>query len=148
MNRQADQKVAHDRHSRDREFMVGQRVMVRNLRPGPSWIPGTIVSRNGPLSYVVQVKGEQVWKRHIEHLREVGDTPVEEQTEPRSDDQIPIDESVSFPVTPDVEGDATTRPTDVQSNSPEPSPSQTSQPTAVSHRYPCRICRPPKRYRN
>ena len=30
--------------------------------------------------YVVQVKGEQVWKRHIEHLPEVDDTPVEEQT--------------------------------------------------------------------
>ena len=128
--------------------MVGQRVMVRNLRPGPSWIPGTIVSRNGPLSYVVQVKGEQVWKRHIEHLREMGDTPVEEQTEPRSDDQIPIDESESFPVTSDVEGDATTHPTDVQSNSSGPSPSQTSQPTAVSHRYLRRIRRPPKRYRN
>ena len=32
-NRQVDQKVAHDKHSRDQEFMVGQRVMVRNLRP-------------------------------------------------------------------------------------------------------------------
>ena len=56
--------------------MIGQRVMIHNLRPGPTWIPGTIVGRNGPLSYVVQVKGEQVWKRHIEHLREMGDTPV------------------------------------------------------------------------
>ena len=46
--------------------MIGQRVMVRNLRPGPTWIPGTIVGRNGPLSYVVRVKGEQVWKRHSE----------------------------------------------------------------------------------
>ena len=64
--------------------MIGQRVMVHNLRPGPTWIPGTIVGRNGPLSYVVQVKGEQVWKRHIEHLREMGDTPVSD---------IPVDET-------------------------------------------------------
>ena len=77
-NKQADQKVTHDQHSRDRAFMIGQRVhmMVHNLRPGPTWIPDTIVGRNGPLSYVVQVRGEQVWKRHIEHLREMGDTPV------------------------------------------------------------------------
>ena len=75
VNKEANQKVTHDQHSRDREFMIGQRVMARNLRPGPKWIPGTIVGRNGPLSYVVQVEGGQVWKRHIEHLREVGDTP-------------------------------------------------------------------------
>ena len=64
--------------------MIGERVMVRNLRPGPTWIPGTIIERSGPLSYVVQVKGEQTWKRHIEHLQEVGDTPVEQTVEPKS----------------------------------------------------------------
>ena len=150
MNRQADQKKANDRHSRDQEFMVGQQVMAHKffLKLGPSWIPGTIVGRNVPLSYVVQVNGVQVWKRHTEHLQEMGDTPVEEQAETRSDDQIPIDESESFPVTSDVEGDTTTQPFDAQSNSPEPSSSQTNQPTAVSNRYPSRTRKPPKHYRN
>ena len=87
------------------------------------------------------MKGEKVWKRHIEHLREVGDTSVEEQTETRSDDQIPIDESESYPVTSDVEADTTSQP---QSNPSELSSSQTNQPTAVSHRYPRRIRKPPK----
>ena len=68
-NKQADQKVPRDQHSRDREFMIGQRVMVCNLRSGPTWIPGTIVGRSSPLSYVVQAKGgEQTWKRHVEYL--------------------------------------------------------------------------------
>ena len=67
-NKQADQKISHDQHCRNRELMIGQRVMVCNLRPGPTWIPGTIIERSGPLSYVVQVKGEQVWKRHIDQL--------------------------------------------------------------------------------
>jgi len=154
-NKQADQKVAHDHHSRDRQFMVGQRVMVCNLREGPSWIPGTIVGRNGPLSYVVQVKGEQVWKRHIEHLREVGDTPVEEPIGTRSaTDQPPLDESESFPATSDTEGNATTQPSEAQLDSPEQSSSETStspvtnQPTVATRRYPHRIRRPPKRYRN
>ena len=31
-------------------------VMVRNLRPGDKWVPGTIIERTGLLSYVVQVK--------------------------------------------------------------------------------------------
>ena len=100
--KQAEQMVSHDQHSRNREFMIGERVMVRNLRPGPTWIPGTIIERSGPLSYVVQVKGEQTWKRHIEHLREVGDTPVEQTVEPKSSTDLPpIDESESFPVTSD-----------------------------------------------
>ena len=101
--------------------MVGQRVMVCNLREGPSWIPGTIVGRNGPLSYVVQVKGEQVWKRHIEHLREVGDTPVEEPIETRSDTDQPL-----LAATSDTEGNATTQPSDAQLDSPEQSSSETS----------------------
>ena len=96
--------------------------MVCILRTGLSWIPGTIVGRNGPLSYVVQVKGKQICKRHVDHLREVGDTLVEEQTETRSNDEIPIDESVSFPVTSDVEG--YTVPSDAQSGPSEPSPSR------------------------
>ena len=149
-NKQADQKVSHDQHSRDREFMIGQRVMVRNLRPGPTWIPGTIVGRNGPLSYVVQVKGEQTWKRHVEHLREVGDTPLKEIVDAKSSiDPTIIDEPESFP---NVESNSTTQPVDTQLDSPEPTSSQisttpvTNQSPTVSHRYPRRIRGPPKRY--
>ena len=91
--------------------MIGQRVMAHNLRPGPKWIPGTIVGRNGPLSYVVQVEGGQVWKRHIEQLREVGDTPVGdipvEEPPNQNTDQPPIDEE-SYPFTSEASG--TTQP--------------------------------------
>ena len=38
--KQADQKQQHDQHVRLREFTIGQQVMVRNMRPGPSWVPG------------------------------------------------------------------------------------------------------------
>ena len=40
-----------------REFLVGQRVVLRNLRDGPKWVPGVVVGRQGPLSYVVQTTG-------------------------------------------------------------------------------------------
>ena len=43
--------------------------MVRNLRPGPTWIPGTIVEQSGPLSYIVSVLEGTHWKRHVDHLR-------------------------------------------------------------------------------
>ena len=45
------QKTDHDRHARMRQFSIGQRVMAKNLRPGPDWIPAIIVERLGPLSY-------------------------------------------------------------------------------------------------
>ena len=150
VNKQANQKVTHDQHSRDREFMIGQRVMARNLRPGPKWIPGTIVGQNGPLSYVVQVKGGQVWKRHIEQLREVGDTPVGdipvEEPPNQNTDQPPIDEE-SYPFTSEASG--TTQPPDEQLNPSELPASRTvtNQSTQVPHRYPKRVRRPPKRYR-
>ena len=51
---QSRQKEAHDRRARCREFLVGQSVMVRNLRPGPGWIPGVIVECLGPVSYLVE----------------------------------------------------------------------------------------------
>ena len=51
--------------------------MVRNFRQGSRWIPGTVVKQNGPLTYLVKVRETQVWKRHIDHLRQMEDTPRE-----------------------------------------------------------------------
>ena len=85
-----------------------------------------------------------MWRRHIEQLREVGDTPVEEPPN-QSTDQQPIDEE-TFPIT--SEASSTTQPPDEQLN-PSESSSQTvtNQPTSVPHRYPKRFRRPPIRYR-
>ena len=67
------QKAMHDVHAKAREFLVGQRVRVRNLRDGPKWVPGVVLGRQGPLSYVVQTTGGEVWKRHVDQIEEVGD---------------------------------------------------------------------------
>ena len=39
------QKAMHDVHAKAREFLVGQQVMLRNLRDGPKWVPGVVVGR-------------------------------------------------------------------------------------------------------
>jgi len=75
--KQAEQKQQHDLKAKPRELMVGQRVMVRIMWPGPSWIPGSIVRQKAPLTYLVQVGSNQVWKHHVDHLRVRGDTPQE-----------------------------------------------------------------------
>ena len=51
--------------------------MVCNSRPGDKWVPGTILECTGPLSYLVQVSGGQTWKRHIDHFRQMTDSPHE-----------------------------------------------------------------------
>ena len=60
--KQENQMKHHDSHARARELTVRQRVMVRNFRQGPRWIPGTVVKQKGPLTYLVKVRGTQMWK--------------------------------------------------------------------------------------
>ena len=45
--------------------------LVRNHRPGPDWIPGTIIEVLGPVTYIVEIEeGGQHWKRHINQLKD------------------------------------------------------------------------------
>ena len=76
LSRQADQKRLHDAHSKSREFEVGQSVLVRNLREGPKWLPGTIVEKTGPVSYRVEVS-DQIWCRHADQLLDHGSVVTE-----------------------------------------------------------------------
>ena len=73
LEKQAKQKEKHDPRTKGREWHVGQSVMVRNLRPGPNWVPGVIVERAGPLSYVIETEDKQIWRRHVDQLKELGD---------------------------------------------------------------------------
>lgn len=48
---------------------MGQRVLVRNFRQGPKWIPAMILKKSGPLSYAVEststvLHGEDMWIRY------------------------------------------------------------------------------------
>ena len=97
-DQQAMQKAGHDRHSYQRELHVGQNVMAKNLRPGAAWVPGVVVERVGPLTYLVQVGDGELWKRHIDHLRERSDTL--QAAEARSANAQAVDlEDVSLPRT-------------------------------------------------
>ena len=88
--KQAEQKKDHNLHTRKREFFIGQRVLVRNLRDGPRWLQRTVIERKGPLSYLVQMTSGTVWKRHVDHMLESVDSPLEETVTPE-------------PVTPELE---------------------------------------------
>ena len=70
LQRQAQQKGDHDRHARYREFEVGQKVMVKGRRPGSvCWIPGHIINRTGPLTYLVDMGEDVLWRCHVDQLK-------------------------------------------------------------------------------
>ena len=74
-NQQANQSSGH---SLTRQFMVGQPVAVREYRKYQKWVPGVISSRNGPLSYQVEVSGNATWKRHVDQMRDSRISPAME----------------------------------------------------------------------
>lgn len=67
--KQAAQKLQHDRRAKARDLQIGQQVMARNFRPGPSYVPGEVVAKCGPLSCSVRVGDGMVWRRHVDHLK-------------------------------------------------------------------------------
>ena len=104
VKQQASQKDCPRRQGKDRVWVVGDRVMARNLRPGPDWIPAAIVKVLGPVTYLVEVGLDRPWKRHADQLKPWSDT---------------------LPTLPDTESDssleATSRP-HMSSRPPSPSP--------------------------
>ena len=66
-NKQADQKLKHDQHSKEREFLIGEPVLVENFRGEPKWLKATIKERTGPISYKTLV-GEEIWRRHADQI--------------------------------------------------------------------------------
>jgi len=45
--------------------------MAKNLRSGPTWIPAVVVERLGPLSYLVETEDHDLWRRHVDLLKEL-----------------------------------------------------------------------------
>lgn len=76
--KQAQQKGYHNRGSHPRQLTAGQVVWAQNLRKGPHWRKAVVSDGLGPVTYLVQLDGGQLWGRHIDHLRVGSEAPVEE----------------------------------------------------------------------
>ena len=79
MEKQGEQKKYHDLHSRNRNFFIEERVLVRNMQNNTRWLLGTNVEQRGPLSYPVQVVNGVVRKRRVDYLQKTIDSPQEEE---------------------------------------------------------------------
>ena len=132
--RQAEQKMAHDKHCLPRELAVGEAVMAKNYRQGMPFVPGVVKKKLGPLTYLIQTQSGLTWKRHIDHLKSLGHTaPVQEV--PDSPEEEPI-----YPSWLDSHTN------DTPANVPNEANSSTASEQST-RRYPQRESRrPPSRY--
>jgi len=144
--KQAKHKKDHDLHTRRREFFVGQRVLVRNLRDGPRWLQGTVIEWKGPLSYLVQLASGTVWKRHVDHTLESVDSPLEETVTPEPVTHE-LEELTRFPLSPNTPVPSPTVPvaeqpaiTTDKASAPE------HAPEIVDHQQPESVQTPRRRY--
>lgn len=58
----------HDTKAKGHWFTLGDSVLTRNFSLGPKWIPGTIESVTGPVSYKVMLRDGRVVRRHVDQI--------------------------------------------------------------------------------
>ena len=68
-DKQSDQKARHDKVSREREFALGEQVLVQNFQGKPRWLDGTVAEQTGPILFKVLV-GDQLWKCHVDQMHQ------------------------------------------------------------------------------
>ena len=110
-SKQETSKLAHDGNfPKHRVYDLYQRVGVKQTRGGrDKWIPGTIVARKGPNSYLVRTPGNVRRFVHADHLRhddsndrEIIDVSVRDLTRSSTNDPMPtvLPTIVKSPVEP------------------------------------------------
>ena len=53
----------------------------QNFRDGPDWVPAVVADQVGPLTFLVQLRSGEMWRRHIDSLRAGPDRPLPEETQ-------------------------------------------------------------------
>ena len=144
-NKQAAQKSSHDHRARTKVWLVGDRVMVRNVRPGPDWIVGTVL---GPVTYIIETEDGSKWKRHADQLKDWLPSPMSEAIPESLDDEVnvpdpePSDDSSA--VNPELESPPEVRSDDDGTPSESPPASDSPPAAPIEPRYPRRNRQPPR----
>ncbi len=67
-HKQQIHKAGNDKLARERPLNVGDAVYACNFSRGTTWLAGAIVSRNGPLSFEVELVDGRILRRHMDHI--------------------------------------------------------------------------------
>ena len=63
------QKMGHDAHAKMRDFKEGDTVYIRGFDGKDKWLPGTITTKQSPVSFRITLEDDRVVRRHIEVRR-------------------------------------------------------------------------------
>ena len=66
---QQKQKEQHDAKAKQRRLQVGDNDFVRNFQHGEKWLPGTILKKTGPVSFLVKMSGGNNRCCHQDQIR-------------------------------------------------------------------------------
>ena len=70
LRKQGGDKERRDQRAVERSFMAGDSVWATNFLGQPKWVAAVIENRLGPLTFVLRLQDNRVWKRRQDHLRE------------------------------------------------------------------------------
>ena len=143
----AKQKQRHDEHSKERNFKAGDTVWARDFRGSTKWVSGMIIQSVGPVSYMIQLQDGQVWKRHVDHVRQRVDN---QDISTRLPDVQPTVESpwVTYPEQPPLPCNSEPPQTEQSqfTTTPQNTPNSHESPTPGPQRNPPRNRKPPRRF--
>jgi hypothetical protein len=69
LSKQATMKDHHDPQIAPTAFFCGDAVWAMNMAGTPKWLPGVLEDKTGPVSFLVRLQDDRVWRRHADHLR-------------------------------------------------------------------------------
>ena len=151
--KQVQQKIGHDRKAKARVFGTGSLVYARNFGSGHTWIPGQIVERSGPVSFMVKCSNGNLVRRHQDQLRHRTATCTNESVTVQSSPDVWIDVSpdVNSQAEPDAGPDVSSdqsesSSSELLSESSSQRVSSNSNEMNVKKRYPRRERHPPDRF--
>ena len=111
-------------------------------------VPATVIARHGPLSYLLEITDQQLWRRHVDQVKERTRSPVPTSQSPSSEDTTWVPEQLvpgAVLPTPAPRPAVHTEPIEQLSAIPETTPLDETPQTGP--RYPTRDRRAPNYFR-
>lgn len=138
-----------------RSFNRGDHVFARNYGKGAKWVLATILAQTGSVSYIVEIKDNQTWGRHVGQLLSSAissDDPCDLEAQQQLTSHINPGQDVVPEILPTPPSSEPWASVPSENTSPIPATPETVTDTLVKtppvpplHRYPTRVRKLPQR---
>ena len=147
--RQRQQQRYRDQHSRTVTFTVGEKVFIKNFRPGRKWLPGHIHHQRGPVSFEIELEDGRTCHRHQDHIRkrrtDSEDKPTVQSSEETDEILLPTTRSETNTTAASTELSVDESTEQQQQTTGTTTATTTVAESGLGRHYPARVRRPPDR---